>query len=153
MKIIYNIFENISNNTYYYYTRMLSCLKEIIPNAVQQATNHNSDNYDYSLIPEQTEQSTQTPSTQSTVPSTQSTVSSTQSTVPSTQSTVPSTQSIVPSEQSTQSEPSEQTSSEPSEPSTQSSIIYSTISKNFSIYRNTETSEFKEPLLTNSSES
>ena len=140
MKIIYNIFENISNNTYYYYTRMLSCLKEIIPNAVQQATNQNSDNYDYSLIPEQPEQtsSEQTPSTQS---------EQTSSTQPEPSSTQTS---------STQPEPSStQTSTQPTVPSTQSeqsSIICSKISKKFSIYRNIETSQYKEPLLINSSE-
>ena len=140
MKIICNIFENVSNNTYYYYTHILSCLKEIIPNAVQQATNQNSDYSDYSLIPNQSEP-TQSEPTQS----------------ESTQSEP--TQSEPNQSEPTQSEPtqSEQSSittiptqSEP-EPSEQSSIIYSTIPKKFTIYRNIETPEFKEPLLINSS--
>ena len=123
MKIICNIFETLSNNTYYYYTHMLSCLKEIIPNAVEQATNQNSDNSDYSLIPEQT--SEQIPE-------------QTSEQIPQTSEQIPQTSEQIP-----------QTSEQIPQTSEQYKLFYPT---NFSIYRNIETSQYKEPLLTNSSE-
>ena len=157
MKIICNIFENVSNNTYYYYTHILSCLKEIIPNAVQQATNQNSDYSDYSLIPNQSEPTQSEPRQSEPRQSEPNQSESTQS--EPTQSE-PTQSEPTQSEQSnittipTQSEQSSittiPTQSEP-EPSEQSSIIYSTIPKKFTIYRNIETPEFKEPLLINSS--
>jgi hypothetical protein len=102
---------------------MLSCLKEIIPNAVEQATNQKSDNSDYSLIPEQT--SEQIPQTSEQIPQTSEQIPQTSEQIPQT---------------------SEQTSEQILE---QYKLFYPT---NFSIYRNIETSQYKEPLLTNSSE-